>query len=79
MSSRQTLSREAAPARDRYATRQEVAAYLHVPIATLQRWAYRRIGPPYKIIGRHARYSWSDVEHWVKDQQGGGAVLGGSG
>lgn len=60
---------------DRLASRSEVADYLGVPAATLTQWAYKRTGPPYKTIGRHARYRWSDVEKWLDSQQvGGGAA-----
>jgi excisionase family DNA binding protein len=60
--------------RSRLATRAEVAEYLGVPPKTLTMWAYRGTGPKYAIVGRHARYVWSDVDRWVKTQtreQGG--------
>ncbi len=81
MSRRQTLSRESertVPNRaerrhpDRFASRPEVAEYLVVPVATLDQWAYRGTGPPYRIFGRHARYRWSDVDQWVAAQKTGG-------
>jgi excisionase family DNA binding protein len=49
-----------------------VAKYLQVPIKTLDQWAHKRVGPPYKIIGRHARYDWDRVDEWVDAQQSGG-------
>lgn len=57
---------------ERLATRQEVADYLGVPVATLTAWAYRDKGPKYSRIGRYARYRWSDVEKWLDGQQHGG-------
>jgi excisionase family DNA binding protein len=60
--------------RDRLASRAEVADYLGVPPATLDRWAYARTGPPYKIIGRHARYRWIDVDNWLAQQESGGGA-----
>jgi excisionase family DNA binding protein len=59
---------------DRMATRAEVAEYLGVPAATLTQWAYKRVGPHYRIIGRHARYAWPDVDRWVATQESGGAA-----
>lgn len=78
MTSRQTVSplgAASAPARpDRLVSRDEVAAYLGVSVGTMNRWAYTRTGPPYKIVGRHARYRWSDVDAWLDSQQTGGAA-----
>jgi excisionase family DNA binding protein len=59
---------------DRLASRSEVADFLGVPVATLVRWAYTRTGPPYKIIGRHARYRWADVEAWLAQKESGGGA-----
>lgn len=59
---------------DRLASRQEVAHFLDVSVRTLEQWAYRKEGPRYRIIGRHARYSWADVDRWVGAQQCGGAA-----
>jgi excisionase family DNA binding protein len=58
----------------RLASRAEVAEYLGVPVRTLEQWAYRREGPRYRVIGRHARYRWADVEAWIDAQQVGGAA-----
>lgn len=60
--------------RQRFASRRDVAEYLDVPESTLVRWAYKRIGPPYRIIGRHARYDWADVDRWIDAQQAGGGA-----
>ena len=53
-------------------SRPEVAEYLHVPVATLERWATRGEGPPYSRVGRHTRYRWDDVDAWLDAQQQGG-------
>lgn len=66
------VSNRADHRRQRFASRREVADYLGVPTATVTQWAYKRIGPPYKIIGRHARYSWADIDRWVASQASGG-------
>jgi hypothetical protein len=38
----------------------------------LTAWAYKQTGPRYRIIGRHARYSWQDVDAWIAVQESGG-------
>lgn len=53
------------------ASRREVAAYLQVPVATLERWATRSEGPPYRKVGRHTRYVWSEVDAWLTAQHRG--------
>lgn len=53
-------------------SRREVAEYLGLPPSTLNQWAYKSFGPPFKIIGRHARYDWDLVERWVEAQRTGG-------
>lgn len=58
----------------RLATRAEVAAYLGVPEATCAQWAYKGTGPRYRKVGRHARYSWADVDRWLAEQQSGGVA-----
>lgn len=60
--------------RDRLASRKEVAEYICVSESTLAQWAYRKKGPKYRIIGRHARYSWADVDKWIAAQESGGAA-----
>jgi excisionase family DNA binding protein len=47
-------------------SRQEVAAYLGVPPATLSRWAYEGKGPTYFTVGRHSRYRFEDVLAWLE-------------
>ena len=58
------------------ASRPEVAEYLHVPVATLERWAARSEGPPYRRVGRHTRYASTDVDAWLASQQAGGSGTG---
>ncbi|MGH8935048.1 MAG: helix-turn-helix domain-containing protein [Acidimicrobiia bacterium] len=54
--------------RDRLLTVEELADYLHVPVATIYAWRYRRQGPPGFRVGRHLRFRQSDVESWIRDQ-----------
>jgi len=46
----------------------ELAAYLEVQVKTLYARRYRREGPVGFRIGKHVRYRWSDVEHWVQER-----------
>ncbi|HEX6076351.1 MAG TPA: helix-turn-helix domain-containing protein [Micromonosporaceae bacterium] len=56
------------------ANSQDVAAFLGVPVKTLDQWAWKGTGPRFCKVGRHRRYRWSDVEKWVDQQtQGTGA------
>ena len=47
---------------------EDLADYLDVPVATVYAWRYRRQGPPGFRVGRHLRFRWSDVEHWIEDR-----------
>jgi len=62
------------PARERLATRAEVAEYLGVAPATLARWAHLGTGPTYRRLGGQARYRWADVEEWLASRPVGGGV-----
>jgi excisionase family DNA binding protein len=53
------------------ATPVEVAAFLQVPQKTLYRWRSVGEGPPALKVGRHLRYSWSDVEAWLETRGDG--------
>lgn len=55
------------------ASRSEVADYIGVPARTLDQWATRGKGPRYIVVGRHARYRWSDVDAWLASQRTGGS------
>lgn len=58
-------------AEDAWLTRQEVAARMRLPVATLNQWASQRKGPKYGKFGRHVRYRLSDVIAWENEQFGG--------
>ena len=44
---------------------QDLADFLHVPIATIYAWRYRGEGPPGFRVGRHLRYRWTDIQRWL--------------
>ena len=46
-------------------TAQDLADFLHVPLATIYAWRYRGEGPPGFRVGRHLRYRQSDLERWI--------------
>ena len=50
---------------DRLLSIEELASYLEVPIATVYGWRYRGAGPPGFRVGKHVRFRWADVEHWI--------------
>lgn len=64
------------PDKQKLMTRDDVAEYLGVPVATLAQWTYRGIGPQSIKVGRHRRYRPGDVEAWLDEQradtEGGG-------
>ena len=45
-----------------------LSSELHIPLATLAQWRYRKVGPPWIRVGRHIRYRRSDVEAWLTAQ-----------
>ncbi len=49
-------------------TRLEFAQRERVPVKTVAEWAYKRTGPPFAKIGRHARYLLTDIELWEAEQ-----------
>ena len=53
---------------DRLIDVDELAEYLAIPVKTLYAWRYRREGPPGFRVGRHLRYRWRDVQHWIEQQ-----------
>jgi excisionase family DNA binding protein len=57
----------------RYLSAVEVAELLGVPIATIYRWRYQRMGPPGFRVGRHLRYDPRAVHEWVKSLGEGAA------
>lgn len=62
------LDREHAEA-DNLFTLGEVAKLLRIPPATLRYWRHQHTGPRSFRIGRHVRYSRTDVEAWLRDQR----------
>lgn len=50
------------------ATPPQVSEYLGVPVPTLYQWRHRGVGPRVRVVGRHLRYRWEDVENWVEQQ-----------
>ena len=44
------------------------AAYLQVPLRTLDKWRYLRRGPTYCRVGRHIRYRLADLDAWLETQ-----------
>ena len=51
--------------RDALITPIELAAFLSVPVKTLQDWRYQGVGPEGLRVGRHVRYEPSDVRRWL--------------
>lgn len=47
-------------------TRRETAEFLGVPAGSLSKWGAN--GPPYRVIGVHARYLPSEVIEWLRNQ-----------
>ena len=47
------------------------AAYIKVPLRTLDQWRYLGKGPRFIKVGRHVRYRRDDVDRWL-DQQASG-------
>lgn len=52
------------------ATPEELSAYLQIPEKTLEHWRTTGDGPPWRRIGRHPRYRWTDVDAWWDEQEG---------
>jgi excisionase family DNA binding protein len=49
-------------------TPQQAAAFLAVPVLTLQTWRAHRTGPRFYRVGRHVRYRREDLEEWLERQ-----------
>jgi excisionase family DNA binding protein len=49
----------------------QVAAFLNMPLATLQSWRAQRTGPRGYRVGRHVRYRREDVETWLATRSDG--------
>ena len=50
----------------------DTAARFKVPAATLRQWRYLNQGPPYFKIGRHVRYSATDLTAWLSEHRRAG-------
>jgi excisionase family DNA binding protein len=48
----------------------EVAAFLGVPVATIYAWRQKGYGPRGIPVGRYVRYRPTDVEEWLRKQEG---------
>ncbi len=53
-------------------TPQDLADLAHIPIRTLDNWAYQNKGPTYIRVGRHRRYLPADVDAWLAANRRGG-------
>lgn len=49
---------------DRLLNVEDLADYLHVPVATIYGWRYRHDGPRGFRVGRYLRYRRSDGGQW---------------
>lgn len=47
---------------------EQLAAYLGVPVATIYDWRTRGIGPRAYRVGRHLRFSVTDVAEWIEQR-----------
>jgi len=53
-----------------FMTPEQTAAYLNVPIRTLEKWRYLRRGPAYhRLSYREVRYKPADIDRWLKQQR----------
>lgn len=48
---------------------EELAAWLDVPVRTLDSWAYRGVGPAPTRVGRFRRYRKGTVRAWLREQE----------
>jgi hypothetical protein len=55
--------------RDGFLDSNELAAYLMVPVTTLDQWASRGGGPPFHKVGKYRRYAPADVRSWLAEQR----------
>lgn len=49
----------------RYLSPKEVEEEFNIPTTTLEKWRYRKVGPPYRKLGKLVRYHFSEVESWI--------------
>jgi hypothetical protein len=55
--------------RDGLISSEELAAWLDVPVGTLDQWASKGGGPLYHKVGVHHRYHPADVKEWLRDRR----------
>jgi predicted DNA-binding transcriptional regulator AlpA len=48
---------------------QDLADWLHVPVASVYRWNQTGTGPRPTKIGKHRRYSRQSISSWLLEQQ----------
>jgi len=53
---------------DRLWTAQELADYFGVPIGTVYQWNSKHTGPRSIRVGKHVRYSQTEVDRWCAAQ-----------
>jgi len=46
----------------------QVSEILQVPVATLYRWRYYRVGPRAGKVGRHLRYRRDEIDRWLREE-----------
>lgn len=55
--------------RDGMINSEELAAYLDVPVSTLDMWAHKGGGPVFHKVGVHRRYQPADVKGWLAERR----------
>lgn len=53
---------------------EQTAAYLGIPVRTLDQWSYQHIGPAFSKLGKHRRYRQLDVDAYVDANRRGGSA-----
>lgn len=49
-------------------TTAELAVHLNVKPSTMRHWRRRNYGPPYLMVGNHARYPEDSFKRWLDDR-----------
>lgn len=55
-----------------FLTEAQIAAYLHVSIATVRRWRWIEQGPRWRKLQGTIRYTLADLEEWIQSRPSGG-------
>jgi excisionase family DNA binding protein len=53
---------------DELLTEKELAKYVRVTLRTVQRWRYKREGPPVLWAGDKPRYRKAEVDAWLRQR-----------